>query len=366
MPHPVCRDAQAERTEIGEAFHGAIDFSEMRRRGIDPARLIDFSTNVNPFGPSPLVREAVCRAVLDRYPDRECWQLRETISQREGVAVDRILVGSGSSELLQSLTQAFLRANDEVLIIGPTYSEYARASRLAGALVSECRATPDSGFAIPIDIIEAALRKQSPKIAFLCNPNNPTGQVVPRELILAWGASSPSTLFVIDESYIDFLGPEMEVSAVPAVSPNLIVLKSLTKSHAIAGLRLGYAIAAPDVIQALRRRRIPWNVSAPAQSAGVAAMGDQLHLERCMTRLQRAKRELIEGLLADGCEPVPSAANFFLLRLRDAAAVREHLLSHDVLVRDCRSFGIPEYIRIGARTRAENRELMSRLSTMRC
>lgn len=350
----------AEVTEdIEEAFHGAIDPGEMRRRGIEPARVIDFSTNVNPFGPSPRVRKAVSSAVLDRYPDRQCLRLRETISEQEGIGIEQIVVGNGSSELLQLLAQTFLRHDDEVLIVGPTYSEYARASRLAGARVNESLATADFQFAVPIEAIEVALQRQ-PAIVYLCNPNNPTGQIVERESILGWAASYRSTQFVVDESYIEFT--ESVASVTNLDVPNLIVLRSLTKSHALAGLRLGYAIADRDVIRQLCQRRIPWSVSAPAQAAGIAAIEDRDYLRTSLARLREAKCELVEQLVARGFRPVQSAANFFLLPVSDAAAVREHLLSHHVLVRDCRSFGISNHIRIGTRTGAENARLITALS----
>lgn len=345
--------------EIQEAFHGAIDPNEMRRRGIDPERVLDFSTNVNPFGPSPRVREAVSGAVLDRYPDRDCLRLRETIGELEGIAINRIMVGNGSSELLQSFAQAFLQLGDEVLIVGPTYSEYARASRLAGARARECRATVASGFAVPVEGVEAALRDRKPKVAFLCNPNNPTGKTVSRRVLLDWVVAHEATHFFVDESYIAFADPAASIVGIDL--PNLTVLRSLTKSHALAGLRLGYAVGDPEVIRQLCQRRIPWSVSAPAQAAGVAAMQDRGHLNASLTRLREAKQELIEWLLARGWSPVPSEANFFLLPVGDVAVVHERLLSDHVLVRDCRSFGIENHIRIGVRSAEENARFVASL-----
>lgn len=344
---------------IEEAVHGAIDPSEMRRRGIDPDRILDFSTNVQPFGPSPRVREAVSRAVLDRYPDRECVHLREVISAREGIPLERIVVGNGSSELLQSFAQAFLRPGDHALVLGPTYAEYARASRLAGAGVEECRATADSRFAVPLERFAATLREHSPKVAFLCNPNNPTGQLLEAERILNWVACFRDTHFVVDESYLDFVAEAASVAQRDQC--NLTVLRSLTKSHALAGLRLGYAVADPEVIRMLCRRRIPWSVSAPAQAAGIAAIQDREHLEVSMSRLREAKRKLVEELRGGGWSPLPSATNFFLLPVEDPPALRERLLSEQILVRDCHSFGIANHIRIGVRSSEENAQLLAAL-----
>ncbi len=351
------RDAETDEN-LQEAYHGSIDYREMRRYGIDPEQVIDFSANINPFGPSPRVRQAVCKCVLDRYPDRQSLQLRETISAHHAVAIDRIAVGNGSSELLQSLAQLFLQPGDEALIVGPTYGEYARASRLAGARVEHCRATAECGFAVPVKAIEIALQRQ-PKVAFLCNPNNPTGQGIDHELILAWIASHRETKFIIDESYIDFV--VSPASVIRADYPNLNVLRSMTKSYALAGLRLGYAVADPDVIQQLCQRRVPWNVSAVAQAAGIAAIEDQAYLQNCLTRLREAKRELLQGLASRQFDTVASAANFFLIRVGDAAVARQRLLSHHLLVRDCASFGIPDHIRIAVRTPEQNGQLIAAL-----
>ncbi len=343
---------------VAEAYHGAIDFGELTRRGIEPDRVIDFSTNVNPFGPSPRVREAVCKAVLDRYPDRDCLQLRQVISAYERVAIERILVGNGSSELLQSFAQLFLQPGDEALIVGPTYAEYERASRLAGARIEHCRAVPEQRFATPFESVESSLRRQ-PKVAFICNPNNPTGQWIDRRVLSSWIMSYTDTQFIIDESYIEFT--DAAVSITKEQHPNLSVLRSMTKSYALAGLRLGYAIADPQVIHHLRQRRVPWSVSSPAQAAGIAAIEDQAYLHCCLTQLQEAKYELLSKLVSRRFEIVPSAANFFLLRVDDACATRERLLAQHLLVRDCTSFGLPTHVRIAVRNRDENSLLLAAL-----
>ncbi|WP_164102482.1 threonine-phosphate decarboxylase CobD [Candidatus Laterigemmans baculatus] len=361
------RSCQSAGHEVGdpikEAVHGAIDLEEMRSRGIDPEQILDFSTNVQPFGPSPRVREAVCSAELARYPDRECLRLREAIAELEGVAIERILVGNGSSELLQLLALALLRPGRRALILGPTYTEYARASQLAGASVEVIRAAADANFAIPVERFAGTLQDRAPDVAFLCNPNNPTGQLVSRQQILDWVVRFPRVYFVVDESYFDFA--EAATSVAAAEYGNLIVLKSMTKSYALAGLRLGYAIANREVIQSLCRRRVPWSVSAPAQAAGVAAIFDRDYHHASLTRLREAKRVLIERLEDQRWAPLPTAANFFLLPVGDATSFRERLLAEQILVRDCCSFGISDHIRIGVRSMEDNARLLAALPRLR-
>lgn len=348
---------------LGEVYHGSIDAGELQRLGIDPDHVIDFSSNINPFGPSPRVGEAVQQTPLDRYPDRHCTALRAAIAAKTGVDAKRIAVGNGSSELLQTTAQLLLSTGDAALILGPTYSEYERASCLAGARVHHCSAAAEDGFAVPLDSFDRDLRRLRPRAAFLCNPNNPTGQVVDRGAILHWAQTYRDTCFVVDESYIDFA--QTDCSVVATELPNLIVLRSMTKSYALAGLRLGYVIADAGVIRELCRRRVPWNVSAPAQAAGVAAIEDQAHLRDCLFRLHDAKQMLLAELSARQIDIVASDANFMLLRLGDAATMRSRLLSYNLLVRDCSSFGLPDHARVSVRSEAENAILAQRLSLLR-
>jgi L-threonine-O-3-phosphate decarboxylase len=345
--------------DIPLAVHGAPDPTELRRFGLDPLELLDFSSNINAYGPSPRVREAVARTPLDRYPDDEALALRTALAENLGVAPQCILAGNGSAELIWLASLAFLRPLDRVLVLGPTFAEYARMAALRGARLTIHRAKEENGFALSPTEVYDRLDSWKPRIVFLCNPNNPTGTALDRHEITKWIFSYPHTIFIVDESYLAF-APDLG-SVMDTQRDNVLVLRSMTKDFALAGLRLGYAVGAEELITALARVRPPWSVNALAQAAGIAALHDREHLARSVELLAAAKHELM-GALADlGMQVLPSAASFFLVRAGDGAAVRSALLSKGMLVRDCASFDLPEYIRICTRRPEENARLVAAL-----
>ena len=345
--------------DLSEALHGAIDPGELVRRGIDPAEVLDFSSNINPYGPSPSVRAALERVPLECYPDRSAGRFCEMAAARHGVPADCVLAGNGGSELLLLLALAYLERDSTVVVLGPTYSEYARVAAIMGAQVETVLATAKTGFAVPVSAACEMLDSFRPRICFLCNPTNPTGQPLPAGTLRDWTERFPSTLFVVDEAYAEF-APAVE-SAIPIGQPNVLVLRSLTKAWGLAGLRLGYAVGDSRVIDALRRVRMPWSVSSFAQAAGIAVLNDGDHLRRTLARIAEHKSTIENALHQQGAEVIPSAAHFFLVRVVDASQTRDHLLAEKLLVRDCTSFGLPQFIRISPRTPPENERLIAAL-----
>lgn len=342
--------------------HGGLDFAELNRLGLSPDSVIDFSSNVNPFGVSPQVREAIQQVRIDLYPDRDAIALRQALSEHLEVSFEQILAGNGSSELLWLIGLAFLRAGDAVLIAGPTYGEYARVSQLMGARCFEVRADAEADFAVPRAAIREALYEHQPRVMFVCRPNNPTGQLVPAASIREWAASQPECLIVVDEAYLEFAaGAE---SLVGCGLKNVIVLRSMTKAHALAGLRLGYLVADPSVVNACCRVRPPWSVSSVAQAAGVATLQDGAHLRKSLQQLARANATLLTGLRDLGFNPVRSSTHYSLIPVGNACHLREALLAERVVVRDCRSFGLPEYIRVSARSPRDNAVLLKTLKRL--
>jgi L-threonine-O-3-phosphate decarboxylase len=324
--------------------------------GIAPDDILDFSVNSNPYGPSPLVWKALREVPLNRYPDREALALRRTLARRLGVTPDQIVVGNGSAELTWLVTLAFLRPGDSVLVIGPTFGEYARAATLMGAQAETWTAGPEQSFALEPDQVAASLERVRPRLTFLCNPNNPTGAIVPLEALASWAQAHPQTLFVVDEAYLAFATGLR--SALTTGADNVLVLRSMTKDYALAGLRLGYAVGHEAVISALAKVRPPWSVNGMAQAAGVAALADNGHIKRSLATLTQDKQELVMGLAELGLQSVPSAVHYFLVHVGDGAAFRRALLRHKIQVRDCGSFGLPAYVRIATRRPEENVRLL--------
>jgi histidinol-phosphate aminotransferase len=340
------------------AYHGALDYVELEQLGLDPETILDFSVNSNPYGPSPLVGRALAGVPLERYPDREALALRRALAGRLDLDPAQLVVGNGAAELLWLIAFTFLGPADPVLVIGPTFGEYSRLASLVGGRVSHWQAQAADHFALNLAEISQRLATLQPRLTFLCNPNNPTGVILPAENIAAWVERFPQTLFVIDEAYLPF-APGL-ASALTIAANNILLVRSMTKDYALAGLRLGYALSRNKaLVEVLALARPAWNVNALAQAAGLAALGDDAHHERSLAQLRLASQQLRQGLVDAGFWPHPSATHYFLLPVNDAVSFRRTLLQQGLLVRDCASFGLPDYVRIATRRPAENERLLA-------
>jgi L-threonine-O-3-phosphate decarboxylase len=356
-------EVRPELLQIADVPHGALDFAELECLGMAPQDVLDFSVNGNPYGPSPLMQAVLAQVPLDRYPDREALALRRALAAHLDVSLASIVVGNGSVELMWLIALAFLRPHDAVVILGPTFGEYRRAAAIMGAQIHDCTALAAEAFQMQPTVVQQTLQRLTPRVVFVCNPNNPTGTYLPVNTIVAWAEALPQTLFVVDEAYLPFAPGATSVLTTPR--PNLLVLRSMTKAQALAGVRLGYAVGPAEVIRALTLVHPPWNVNALAQAAGIVALQDQAHLTDALTRLAQARETLLQELHALGLAVVPSCTHFFLLRVGEATAWRTALLQHGILVRDCTSFGLPEYIRIATRRPEENARLLAALAQVR-
>ena len=342
-------------------MHGGVDDAELRTHGLARDGVLDFSSNVNPLGASPLVRKAAAAVDLSAYPDRDCLLLREALAARLDLGVEHLLIGNGSTELIHLLARAFLRAGSRCLVFTPTFGEFEAAAAQVGADVRIVSAHLESGFNWSIAEAVQAIGTLRPALIFLCNPNNPTGVYMDRAAVQELSAAlGPSGLLVLDTSYVPFADEPWD--ATPLLSRgNVALLRSMTKDHGLAGVRLGYVAAQPPIVEATRCLQPSWSVSAIAQAAGIAALASEAHVAEARRVIREAKACLVDQLSALDVPASPSAANFVLARVGDATAVRQHLLSKGIMVRDCTSFGLPAYIRIAIRRPAECARLISAL-----
>lgn len=343
--------------KIIPATHGGINYGELVRLGISPESVLDFSVSTNPFGPPPGIAEALSHAPIVNYPDSEATELVQALASKLKVAPDNLLIGSGSTELIRLIALAYFGAEDCVLIPQPTYGDYEVACEIVGAQVLKQWMQEEANFRL--DIVETVdlIRKHKPKGIFLGNPNNPTGQYLSKEEVMQILSAAKGSLVILDEAYIAFT--ERAWTSLDLISlGNLVILRSMTKDYALAGLRLGYAISAEPIISMLKRVRPPWNVSSLAQQAGILALKADVYLEECSLKILEAKEFLIRELKTLGLSPVPSPANFFLVKVGNAAEFRQALLKKGFLVRDCASFGLRDYIRLAPRTLPECRRLI--------
>jgi threonine-phosphate decarboxylase len=339
---------------MGLDTHGGLNLSEMRSLGIDPASLIDFSVNVNPFGPSPRALAALRAFDPAHYPDRGVLQLREALADVNGLASDNVLVGNGTAELIWLVAHAFVLMDNPVLIVGSAFGEYERAARAAGADVTEIRAAPPT-FQLSADHLIAEIASRRPRLVFLCNPNNPTGLHLSDADVRRIAEACADGLLILDEAYRSFvtLSPFG-----PPPTANTIVLRSMTKDFALAGLRLGYALGESQLLQAMRAFQPPWSVNGAAQAAGLAGLGDLDYLRHTLELTRQSAQALRIALSNLGARVLPAPTHFILIEVGDGAVWRRQLMAEACLVRDCASFGLPLCVRVGARRPEENQQLI--------
>lgn len=341
--------------------HGGLDDEELRVHGLARGDVLDFSSNVNPLGTSRLVRNAAAKADLSAYPDRRSLLLSEALSSRLDVCVDEVLVGNGSTELIHLLARACPGSGRRCLILGPTFGEYAAAATLAGAEVHCVEASAAQGFVWSANAATQAIQTLRPVLTFLCNPNNPTGVYVDRDFVMRLTrAIGGEGLLVLDTSYVPLAEAPWDERTLLTCG-NVVLLRSMTKDHALAGVRLGYLVAGAPTVELVRRLQPPWSVSAVAQAVGLAALADEAHVAAARTVVAEARAYLSVQLNALGYPAMDSAANFMLVRVGNAAQLRLQLLRRGIAVRDCTSFGLPAYIRVAVRRLDECKRLIAAL-----
>lgn len=348
------------RLELQRPVHGSISPAELRALGLDIKDVLDFSANINPLGVSPRVKEAVAGVEIARYPDPDCLELRHALAQSTGVGMDDIVVGNGSTELIHLLARVCLAGGGSATVLTPTFGEYEMACRLAGVQPAFIRAAEEHDFQWNVADVCRRISQLQPRLVFLCNPNNPTGVYLASEDVRQIARATAPGLLALDEAYLPFVEKPWDSRAVLELG-NVVLLRSMTKDHALTGLRLGYALAPAGVIEKLKLYQPSWSVNAAAQAAGVAALADHEHVSRARKLVAEAKAYLDAALRELGLKVFPASANFLLVKVGDAGSVRSGLLRRGVCVRDCTSFGLPQYIRVAVRTLPECRRLVESL-----
>jgi histidinol-phosphate/aromatic aminotransferase/cobyric acid decarboxylase-like protein len=330
------------------------------------AAALDFSASVSAYGPAPAVARAARRAPLDAYPDPTSRRVRERAAERWGRAPSEVVFGAGAAELIFAVALAYVRTGDAVLIATPTFGEYARAATLVGATVHEVRARQPR-YAVHSEAVAAAVRRVRPRLAFLCAPNNPTGQALSNAdvRLVADACDSVGALLVLDQSYDTFADRPLGTPALPG-HPAVLHLRSITKDHALAGLRAAFAVGPAPVAAAVERARVPWAASSVAQAAAEATFGHgaELYVRRAVAKL-RAERLRVEAALTRiGLPHPPTSTHFLLVDVGDAARTTRLLGARGVKVRDCSSFHLPRHIRVSVRKPTETGVLIAALRTI--
>jgi histidinol-phosphate aminotransferase len=323
------------------------------------------ASNENALGPSPkalaAAREACARVHL--YPDGSAFFLRNALAAKLGVTPAEVFVGNGSNELIELLVRTFVLDGEEVLASAQSFIAYKLAAQAHGRRLVE--APMRERFFYDLDALRKLMSRRT-KVVFLANPDNPTGTWFPeRDLVSFLDATPRETLVVLDEAYVEFVDAPgfQDALALRRKYPNLVVLRTFSKIHGLAGLRLGYGLARPDVVDYVDRVRAPFNVNLVAQAAGVAALGDDEHVERTRALVRKERPFLEEGLRGLGATVAPSQGNFLLADFpgRPGKELFEALLREGVVVRPMGGYGFPTAQRITVGLRAENEKCLAAL-----
>lgn len=354
--------------------HGGNIYAAARELGLPPAEVLDFSANINPLGLPPGLQEHLAAHLgeIVHYPEPEAASLRQALAEHCRTSAEQLIVGNGAAELLYLLCQ--VQRPRRVLVTAPTFSEYEKAALAAGAAVHRLPLAAEQDFTLPWGEVPAALAEAD--LFFLCNPNNPTGTLLPRTQVLrlAREAAARRCFLVVDESFQDFLSCQQDWSILPNLAAGelpagVAVLRSLTKFYAIPGLRLGFLHGPAPLIRSLEAVKDTWNVNCLAQRAGLWALGCREYQEASRAYVAEAKEQLYRQLAAlPGVRPCHPSVNYLLLDMAatglSSAQWRRRLRARGILVRDCANYaGLGDcYIRVAVRRPEENSRLVAALA----
>ena len=336
-------------------IHGSINPQELKLLGLKKEKLLDFSANISPTGSPSGVWEVIKSVDLNTYPDPDCLEIREAISKHISnaklkIPIERVFVGNGSNEILHLISRVTLSKNTTALVLTPTYGEYEYAFHLSGANVINYDANVVRDFRWDFIELTDLIKTKKPNVVIICSPNNPTGVYCKRHEIeaLAKASSHYGGLLILDEAYLSFVANPWDSLSLLKYS-NIILVRSMSKNYANTGLRLGYALASADFVSKLRALQPDWSVNSLAQKVGISVLGDNEYLSNARKVVFTSRNYLKKSLNKLGLETIPTDANFLLIRVDNASKWRSLLLKKGVVVRDCSSFGLPNYIRVGIR-----------------
>jgi histidinol-phosphate aminotransferase len=368
---PLKNLVRKEIKNLKPCVHGGEVWELFRKYGKNPRKILDFSANINPLGCSSNVIKAIKNNLwqIPIYPDDSGLSLKNAIADYEGqINPDNIILGNGSTELIHLFAETFIKNEDKAIIPIPTFEEYAYAVKKANGKVVSVKIWFKHKF-IPKKVLNKIDLKT--KVVFLCNPNNPTGNLIDEEDILEIlkETNRKSVLLFVDESFMEFVDEERRFSLVKMVKEyqNLFVLKSFTKTFGLTGLRLGYGVAHKEIIDLISLVKTPWNVNSIALIAGIAALKDLKFLRKTQEIIKNERNFLIrEFKKLKKVEVFPTNANFILLNIKNTGfksyEIKEKLLKdYGILVRDCSNFnGLNEnYIRVAVRTHEDNKKIIN-------
>jgi histidinol-phosphate aminotransferase len=335
-----------------------------RELGLPAESIIKVASNENPFGPSPFALAAMQKALpgLSLYPDGNAFYLKQKLAAKLGVETSNLVLGNGSNEIIEFVAHALLAPGDNVVVSQYCFAIYPIVAKMFGADVITVPAV-NYGHDLPA-MINAITPKT--RIVFVANPNNPTGTLASREAVIHFINEVPDhVMLVMDEAYIEFLDDPVDLSALvrSGVRPNLILMRTFSKIYGLAGLRLGYGIGNPEFVATLEKIRQPFNANLLAQTAALAALDDDEHVQKTRANNFAGLEFFHRAFRALQLEYVVSAANFILVRVGDGKKVFEAMQAQGVITRPMAGYLLPEWIRISVGTPKENERCLGALKT---
>jgi histidinol-phosphate aminotransferase len=327
----------------------------VREFGLEESAIVKLASNENPLGTSPKALSAAQTSLKEiaLYPDGAGFALKAALCRKLDVAPENIVLGNGSNDVLDMAARAFLGVGTTAVYAQHAFAVYPIATLTVGAKGIE---VPAKNYGHDLAAMRAAIRDDT-RIVWIANPNNPTGTFLPWADIEGFLNEMPRhVLVVLDEAYGEYLPPEDRFDTVSWLSryPNLLISRTFSKAYGLAGLRVGYGLGHPEVIDLLNRVRHPFNANIPALTAAEAALGDTEFLEQSYRLNQAGLLQLATGLDALGLTHVPSKGNFLLANVGDAARINLELLKNGVIVRPVGNYGLPEFLRVSVGLEAQN------------
>jgi histidinol-phosphate aminotransferase len=336
-----------------------------RERGLVESDVIKLASNENPRGASSRAIDAINSALkeLARYPDGNAFELKEVLAKIHGIEQDAIVLGNGSNDVLELAAIAFLAPGTSAIYSQHCFVVNRLATQARGAEGIE---VPARGFGHDLDAMRAAVRDDT-RVIFVSNPNNPTGTWIDASQVLGFIREVPShVLVVLDEAYYEYLAVADQSASIEWVQefPNLLVTRTFSKAHGLAGLRVGYGVSHPGVADLMNRVRQPFNVNSVAQAAAIASLGDTGFVNDSVDLNLAGMKQLTSGFEALGLDWIPSRGNFISVRVGDAAQVFNGLLERGVIVRPIGGYGLPEHLRVTVGLDSENARFLDSLAAV--
>lgn len=322
--------------------------------------VIKLASNENPFSPSPKVIKAINAAVLqiNRYPDGHCFLLREALSRHLSIKSNQLVFGNGSDELIVMAVRLFVKEGDEVINAKPSFLIYDIASKIAGAKI---RSIPLKDFHYDLDGMKSAITDKT-RIIFLGNPDNPAGTYLKQKDVEKFLKGIPEDILIfMDEAYYEYVTAKDYVDSIKLLKThkNLIVTRTFSKMYGLAGLRIGYGIAHPDLCDLFNRIREPFNINSIAQAAATACLKDKVYYRNVAKKINTQREFLYDRFNQLKINFQPSSTNFILVDVaQDASDVAKKLMQNGVIVRDMSPWGMGQFIRVTVGTKEENRKFI--------